>query len=324
MRITFNIPRLISPFETRVSKFEDEVDRELRKWWTRIGVVTNNEELEHIAGIRTGSVSCRSIPDSSFDEILFIAKLASVSICIDDMFDGMSGDKSEQFFSRIERVKAIAKGEKIEPKDALERAGLDLQEDAMRYYKNQLPLIRRGMDHLFRGMQWEMKVNRRHRIPSLTEYVTLRPVTVFFDIIMDMYEPLAGIELPMELRCQTPIRELYLATIKINWILNDIASIAKELKDNCTTNLVIVLKHELNCDWQTAMDEAVKMLEEAYEEFLIAEKLLVKTGDQKIDDTVVKYIQLLKDLICGQYHLYDENPRFGSCGMVSIDLSEET
>ncbi|RWS18498.1 hypothetical protein B4U80_12489, partial [Leptotrombidium deliense] len=149
----------------------------------------------------------------------------------------MSGDKSEQFFSRIERVKAIVKGEKIEPKDALEKAALDLQEDALRYYKNLLPLIRRNMDYLFRGTQWEMKVNRRRRIPTLAEYVTLRPVTIFFNIIIDVHEPLAGIELPMELRCQTPMRELYEATIKINWISNDIVSFTKELKDNCTANL---------------------------------------------------------------------------------------
>ncbi|RWS19041.1 Terpene synthase metal-binding protein-like protein [Leptotrombidium deliense] len=127
----------------------------------------------------------------------------------------------------------------------------------------------------------------------------------------------------MEMRAQTPIRELYDATIKINWIMNDIVSIAKELKDNCTTNLVIVLKQELNCDWQTAIDEAVKMHKGAIEEFLIAEKLLVKTGDHKIDDTVAKYIQLLKDINCSQFHLYDENPRYGNSGVVNIDLNEE-
>ncbi|RWS22728.1 hypothetical protein B4U80_13504 [Leptotrombidium deliense] len=274
--------------------------------------------------MRAASVSSRAIPESSFEQLLFIAKLGSISIYIDDFFDGMKGDNSEQFFSRIERVKAIAKGEKIEPKDALETAALDVQEDALRYYKNQMPLLRRNMDYFFRSNQWEMKVNRRRRIPSSGEYCAIRHVTIFVNLIIDMYEPLAGIELPMEMRAQTPIRELYDATIKIHWIMNDILSIAKELKVNCTTtNVIFVLKHELNCDWQTAINEAAKMLEGAIEEFLIAEKLLVKTGDLKIDDTVAKYLQLLKDINCSLFHLYDENPRYGNFGVVNIDLNEE-
>ncbi|RWS21320.1 terpene synthase-like protein [Leptotrombidium deliense] len=291
--IKLNIPRFTSPFETNVSKFEDVVHQAVRKWWTQMGIVTNKEEVDHLINIDSVGISCRSIPDATLEEQFVFA-------------------------STIFMTEAISKGEKIEPKDALEKAGMDVQEDALRYYKNQMPLLRRNLNYFFRSNQWEMKVNRRHRIPTLGEYCAIRNTTISFYLIIDMFEPLGGIELPIEFRGRTPIRELYDATLKINWTMNDILSLSKELKDNCSANLVIVLKNELQCDWQTAVEEAYKMHEEAVQEFLIAEKLLVETGDQNIDNILAKYVQFLKNVLSSQYYFYNNTDRYGNYTIIEV------
>ncbi|KAK2062723.1 terpene synthase family protein [Colletotrichum caudatum] len=96
------------------------------------------------------------------------------------------------------------------------------------------------------------------RIPSLEEYLGYREASSCIMQVAVNLEFANGISLPEEVMESEEMRELYRAAVAVVWIVNDIVSLRKEIKEGFVENLVVLLSHG---NIQTGMDGSVARLE---------------------------------------------------------------
>lgn len=119
------------------------------------------------------------------------------------------------------------------------------------------------------------------RATSLQEYLGYREASSCIMQVAVNLEFANGINLPEEVMASPEMRELYRAAVAIVWIVNDIVSLRKELKEGFVENLVVLLA---NGDAQKGLDGAVARLEHEVSALNDA----VKASARRFDDTPYK------------------------------------
>ncbi|UQC83227.1 terpene synthase family protein [Colletotrichum lupini] len=119
------------------------------------------------------------------------------------------------------------------------------------------------------------------RATSLQEYLGYREASSCIMQVAVNLEFANGISLPEEVMASPEMRELYRAAVAIVWIVNDIVSLRKELREGFVENLVVLLA---NGDAQKGLDGAVTRLEHEVSALNDA----VKASARRFDDTPYK------------------------------------
>jgi len=108
------------------------------------------------------------------------------------------------------------------------------------------------------GYQQEALNRYAGRIPTLEEYLGYREASSCIMQVAVNFEFANGISLPEEVMESEEMRELYRAAVAVVWIVNDIVSLRKEIKEGFVENLVVLLSQG---DIQKGIDGAVARLE---------------------------------------------------------------
>ncbi|KAK1954554.1 terpene synthase family protein [Colletotrichum sublineola] len=96
------------------------------------------------------------------------------------------------------------------------------------------------------------------RVPTLEEYLGYREASSCIMQVAVNLEFANGISLPEEIMESEEMRELYRAAVAVVWIINDIVSLRKEIKEGFVENLVVLLS---DGKVQKGIDGAVARLE---------------------------------------------------------------
>ncbi|KAK2728947.1 terpene synthase metal-binding domain protein [Colletotrichum kahawae] len=96
------------------------------------------------------------------------------------------------------------------------------------------------------------------RIPTLEEYLGYREASSCIMQVAVNLEFANGISLPEEVMESEEMRELYRAAVAVVWVVNDIVSLRKEIKEGFVENLVVLLSYG---NVQKGIDGAVARLE---------------------------------------------------------------
>lgn len=104
------------------------------------------------------------------------------------------------------------------------------------------------------GYRQEAMNRRAGRAPSLEEYLGYRVASSCMMQVVENFEFGNGISMPEDVMGSAEMRELYRATVAVVWIINDIVSMRKEVKEGFVENLVVLLA---NGDAQRGLDAAV-------------------------------------------------------------------
>ncbi|KAF6802986.1 pentalenene synthase [Colletotrichum sojae] len=96
------------------------------------------------------------------------------------------------------------------------------------------------------------------RMPPLDEYLGYREASSCIMQVAVNLEFANGVSLPEEVMASADMRELYRAAVAVVWIVNDIVSMRKEVKEGFVENLVVLLA---DGDAQRGLDAAVARLE---------------------------------------------------------------
>jgi hypothetical protein len=130
----------------------------------------------------------------------------------------------------------------------------------------------------FRGTEWEAETRRSRICHDVDTYIQLRRLSVGTYMVFVQIEAIEGFFLPDEILSNPDIERLVeTATDVIAWA-NDLFSLSQDLQDDFHPNLVFSLQKQHGLSLQEAIQEAVRMHDEAVLRFLELERRLPSFG----------------------------------------------
>lgn len=109
------------------------------------------------------------------------------------------------------------------------------------------------------GYRHEAMNRRAGRAPTLEEYLGYRVESSCMMQVVENFEFGNSKSVPEEVMTSPEMRELYRAAVAVVWIINDIVSMRKEVKEGFVENLVVLLAHG---NAQRGLDAAVTRVQD--------------------------------------------------------------
>ncbi|WYZ36513.1 hypothetical protein EsH8_II_000019 [Colletotrichum jinshuiense] len=109
-----------------------------------------------------------------------------------------------------------------------------------------------------KGYRQEALNRYDRRVPTLDEYLSYREASSCIMQVAVNLEFANGISLPEDVMNSAEMNKLYHAAVAVIWIVNDIVSMRKEIKEGFVENLVVLLA---NGDVQDGLDASVARLQ---------------------------------------------------------------
>jgi hypothetical protein len=173
-------------------------------------------------------------------------------------------------------------------------------------YSHQLEPFIASFEQYITAKSWESRNHIEHVTPPVRLYTMMRS---YGGGVVACYE-LAVIVRPMRLspylRNHAYVQGLTTMSNNLVCWANDIASLAKEIEEGITTNLVMALQSELRCPWPRALERAVEMWNAEMRSYLDLARRLdalpLSAGERREID---KYVGLLGAWVRGNLD-YDQ------------------
>ena len=132
----------------------------------------------------------------------------------------------------------------------------------------------------FESLVWEADNRANKTIPSLAEYVKMRPLTAGLAIDEAFLEVVDNLRLPPAARDHPAVQALTMQANRAVCWSNDILSLEKELQGGDVHNLVLVLQQERQLEIQPALDMAAGMYHQELERLIDGEQHLPDFGPE--------------------------------------------
>lgn len=171
--------------------------------------------------------------------------------------------------------------------------------------ENWLKRFIKDIEEHFDSMVWEAENARK--IPSLEDYLKMRPFTGGVYIMFDLIELAEGTSIPDRIFNHSFMREIKLVANQILFESNDIISFPKEspLDGN---NIVYVLQNELKCSLDEAVVKAEELHNQEMKKFLDLINEMPDFGEH--NQQVKKYIDGLCFWLRGHYDWAPTSDRY--------------
>ncbi|KAI0969919.1 isoprenoid synthase domain-containing protein [Xylaria arbuscula] len=122
------------------------------------------------------------------------------------------------------------------------------------YNQDQRRILLEHFDRYFDATRLEAEAEQSSEIPSLKEYWEVRILTSGMGTLLGLSEYAVQVQLPPSFVQSEAYSTLWVTTVVINSIINDLISLKKEMKAQSVVNSVAILFHQHN-----DLDIAVKM-----------------------------------------------------------------
>ncbi|TXL89516.1 terpene synthase family protein [Streptomyces sp. NBC_01725] len=249
------------------SAHADDIERHATEWLGTYPLVASERKLGALANI-TGQGMARTFPAAGRTDLFLCADLFLWLTAFDDAHGEAAGARDPARLVRTigEYVHLLAGHD--EPPGSPGPFGAALGDLLARFAQRATPtqylrLTAHLRDNLL-GILWEA-----HHIDSpdhvtLSDYLAMRPHTVFVRTLMVTAEIALGHELTERDRSSEAARELRTAVADLAGWINDLASYAKETAHDgpTTLNLPSLLMREHGCDLEEAFRLASRMCEQ--------------------------------------------------------------
>ncbi|EYF00967.1 terpene synthase family protein [Chondromyces apiculatus] len=126
----------------------------------------------------------------------------------------------------------------------------------------------------FEANRWECENRRRQHIPSLAEYIAMRPYTGAVIPCFDIILLTNAIDLPERIHDHPLVEATLLTANRIICYSNDILSLSKEIRHGDVYNLVILIQHEQGCSREEAIARATRLHDAELATYLDLERSL--------------------------------------------------
>jgi 5-epi-alpha-selinene synthase len=168
-----------------------------------------------------------------------------------------------------------------------------------------LERLGRHIREYIEGCRWERLIRLEGEIPSLATYSKLR---LLISAVFPCFD-LAGIHVDgarTDFADHVLVKQLeVMANNYVSWV-NDIYGLGKEIEESTTSNLVIVIAHQFELDWDEALDRAIEMCNSELEAFVVLERQL----DLLVSGDCRAYVRALASWMRGNLDWYSETRRY--------------
>jgi hypothetical protein len=305
-------PKLYCPFPTLVNDHAEMVNRQTNVWVHQHRLLTSEPAYQRFATLGMGWLAARTTPHATLAALRIVTDWCSWFFLHDDYCDE-SGVRNvpDAMAAMHHRYYEILQDAAPTVEDAaLTHALHDL------WYRTKVlmstPLQERFIINLkafFDAGVWEAKNRAQDTIPTLADYLKMRPITSGLYAYFDLLEVSEALSLPDELRIHPVIQRLTsLANNVVSWA-NDILSLAKEMRLGDHHNLVIVLQHHHDIPLQTAFTRAAHHHDTDVRDFIRLEQQLPRFNDGR-DDLLARYVMQLRLLMRGSLEWLSTSGRY--------------
>ncbi|SHM85476.1 Terpene synthase family, metal binding domain [Chitinophaga jiangningensis] len=300
-----HLPQLKYPFPSRVNARAEDAQTHIQQWVQKFDLITDEKALFKFNKARFAWLAARAFPDAPFHELCLIADFNTWLFLLDDQCDENSAGKKSDYLRTIMAglmdIFHTNKVYSLEDAGPLPASLSDIWERMRAISKPSWRLrFIRSMEDYFNSCIWEAENREAGRVPSVKDYVRMRPFTGALFADVEAIDIIEKIYLPEEVLQNAILQRMILACNNIVCWANDIISCTKESKAGDVHNLVLVLKHELGIPLQDAVAEATRMHNEELAIFLVLEKLL-PYEETPFSYELIRYVAVLRSWMIGNY-----------------------
>ncbi|WP_432068843.1 isoafricanol synthase [Streptomyces sp. C10-9-1] len=256
------------PFPARLSPHAERARRHTLTWLLETGMLDGDAATAEYDALRLERLMAYFYPDAKATDLELAADFNAWFFIFDDQFDGSLGLRPWA----VERLVDLL-GRTMDPAGPLPRPRPEPGRDGTE------PSLVRGFRDIwlrsttgapaawrrrFRG-HWlaymaahrDEALNRSATVlPGLDRFLEVRRHSIGVQPCLDFTERCGGYALPDALHGGSPLREMRQITSDVVIFVNDIVSLGKELAAGDVNNSVVVLREELGC----TLDEAVERI----------------------------------------------------------------
>ncbi len=319
------LPTLYCPFPPRINVYADEVQAHTTEWVNRFELLHSERGRRKFAAGKYGYLAARAYPDTGYEECALVSDWNTWLFLLDDECDeeflGKHPDRLAATFATLWGVlNGTATDQQIST--PFMRSLQDLW-DRMVYCTTAKwqARFRRTTQEYADACVWESSNRERGIVPSLSDYIAMRPHTSALNTTLDMIDFTEHIDLPDAIREHDAVRRLALmANNVVSWA-NDIMSLEKELRRGDVHNLPLALQHERGMSLQEAVNEAAVMHDAEVRAFIDLNERLLKElppVDDDIQRQLVKFVNVLTAWMRGNIDWSYESGRYRPAALLEL------
>lgn len=302
---TIQMPDIRYPFPSGINQHVNAAQDHVASWVAFHGLLTTEKAWQRFHKARFAWLAARAFPDAALHELCIVADFNTWLFILDDQCDeAASGRKADYLKSIMAGFMDILQSNRLvtPATGGPLPAALSSIWERMRAIGSPAWRIRfiRSMDDYFRSCIWEAENREAGLVPSVEDYVHMRPFTGALLADIEAIEIIEKIYLSRTIIEQPLLQRMIQACNNIVCWSNDLFSCTKEARQGDVHNLVLVLQHHRQLSLQDAVNQAARMHNEEVAIFVTLEKLLPLKGDER-DYELLRYVSVLRSWITGNF-----------------------
>lgn len=312
------LPKLYSPFPSRISAHADAVHESTVEWLHGFQVFKDEAAYKKFYATRIGRLAARFHPDASLGTLQLVSKWYAWMFFRDDQRDESDlGEQPELLAASNARFIEILEGSKPEDgEDTLAHALWDLRTQVW-----DETLLGAWMDRFvdsvrehFDSTVWEATNRSRGVIPDIDSYIRMRPITGGLNVDTQFIEVAEHARLPATVRVNPILQTLTRTSNNSVCWANDIFSLEKEARSDEVHNLVLIMEHEGNLTRQAAIAQAVEMHDAEVSAFVEAIPQLRASVGEQPNENLERFVDVLMTRMRGFLDWANESGRYEPTG----------
>ena len=302
---TIQMPDIRYPFPSGINQYVNEAQEHVASWVKFYGLLTTEKAMQRFHKSRFAWLAARAFPNAALHELCIVADFNTWLFILDDQCDEASAGRRADYLKSIMAgfMDILQQNRQVTPETGAPLpAALSSIWDRMRAIGSPAWRLRfiRSMDDYFTSCIWEAENREAGIVPTLADYVHMRPFTGALLADIEAIEIVEKVYLPRTVVEQPLMQRMIQACNNIVCWSNDLFSCTKEARQGDVHNLVLVLQHHRQISLQEAVNQAARMHNEEVAIFATLEKLLPLKGDER-DYELLRYVSVLRSWITGNY-----------------------
>ncbi len=271
--------------EREINVHVDRIVRPLGAWAERHGLAGEAEIARRLEQVCFNVLVGQTYPKAPYEEFLLSAKWCTWLFFHDDwLCDRHEGSEQgivgpEALAIAHASLMEVLDGRAPDPDDPLERSLYEIGREALRWGGEAwMERFRDNVRRHFLANEWEARNRQQRIIPTVADYIRMRPLAGAVYTAFDFIDLVEDLELAPEIRNHHLFRQLtLLANNCICWV-NDLYSLAKEIFEGNPNNIVLALREERGLSLGEAMIAAVELHNDEYRKFELLARDIAELG----------------------------------------------
>ncbi len=312
--IGWRLPPFYCPIEPAVHPRAGQLEQRAIAWLDSRGIFGNARDRAWSIATHSTDFSCRIIPYGDDEPLLLFIEWNHWAFALDDICHD-TGAADIRTATIVDLNARIARCLEAPGSGMLGSSPFDaaLEDLAARTRAMTTPVqlrrVTEGLRDWLFGAAWQVSNVERGVMPSLSDYVAMRPSINGTRFSLSWSEIASGIRIPDHELYSAPVQALTEAAGFIVSCDNDLFSYAKEDSQETTDqNIVNVLAHERRCPAEQALEEALVIRDRAMTLFLDLRAQIARNAGLHLR----RYLEALGHYISGCIRWMDAAPRYAS------------